>query len=88
MLEVVFCVGFILVGVDVYLVGVVIIFIIVYLVKFFGFDVGVMIFVLYNFYEFNGIKFFNFQGFKFFDQIEEKIEDIILNKKWDEVLYV
>lgn len=67
MLEAVFCVGFILVGVDVYLVGVVIIFIIVYLVKFFGFDVGVMIFVLYNFYEFNGIKFFNFQGFKFFD---------------------
>lgn len=85
MLEAALCAGLTSVGADVYLAGVVTTPAIAHLVKSLGFDAGVMISASHNPYEFNGIKFFNSQGFKLSDQIEEKIEDIILNKKWDEV---
>lgn len=85
MLEAALCAGLTSVGADVYLAGVVTTPAIAHLVKSHGFDAGVMISASHNPYEFNGIKFFNSQGFKLSDQIEEKIEDIILNKKWDEV---
>ena len=85
MLESALCAGLTSVGADVYLAGVVTTPAIAYLVKSQGFDAGVMISASHNPYEFNGIKFFNSQGFKLSDQIEDRIEDIILNKKWDEV---
>ncbi|ABP66230.1 phosphoglucosamine mutase [Caldicellulosiruptor saccharolyticus DSM 8903] len=85
MLEAALCAGLTSVGADVYLAGVITTPAIAHLVKSHGFDAGIMISASHNPYEFNGIKFFNSQGFKLSDQIEEKIEDIILNKKWDEV---
>ena len=46
-----------------------------------GCDAGVVISASHNPFEHNGIKIFNGQGFKLSDVLEEKIEDIILNKK-------
>ena len=40
-----------------------------------------MISASHNPFEFNGIKLFNEEGFKLPDEIEEKIEDIILDKE-------
>ncbi|HHW31800.1 MAG TPA: phosphoglucosamine mutase [Clostridiaceae bacterium] len=51
-----------------------------YLTKLYGADAGVVISASHNPYEFNGIKFFNNKGYKLSDEIEEKIEDLILNK--------
>ncbi|WAM34283.1 phosphoglucosamine mutase [Caldicellulosiruptor morganii] len=85
MLEAALCAGLTSVGADVYLAGVVTTPAIAHLVKSHRFDAGIMISASHNPYEFNGIKFFNSQGFKLSDRIEERIEDIILNKKWDEV---
>lgn len=42
---------------------------------------GVVISASHNPGEYNGIKFFNIDGLKLPDEVEEKIEDIILNKK-------
>lgn len=44
-------------------------------------DAGVVISASHNSYEFNGIKFFGGNGYKLPDDVENKIEDIILNKK-------
>ncbi|WAM34085.1 phosphoglucosamine mutase [Caldicellulosiruptor morganii] len=85
MLEAALCAGLTSVGADVYLAGVVTTPAIAHLVKSHRFDAGIMISASHNPYEFNGIKFFNSQGFKLSDRIEDRIEDIILNKKWDEV---
>ena len=45
-----------------------------------GCDAGVVISASHNPFEHNGIKIFNGQGFKLSDELEGKIEDIILNK--------
>lgn len=50
-----------------------------YLVRKYGFDAGVVISASHNPAEFNGIKFFDSQGFKLPDEIEERIEAIILD---------
>ncbi|WP_418779510.1 phosphoglucosamine mutase [Intestinimonas sp.] len=42
-------------------------------------DAGIVISASHNPFEHNGIKIFNGQGFKLSDELEEKIEDIILN---------
>lgn len=41
-------------------------------------DAGIVISASHNPFEHNGIKIFNGQGFKLSDQLEEKIEDIVL----------
>lgn len=43
-----------------------------------GADAGVVISASHNPFEHNGIKIFNGQGFKLSDELEEKIEDIVL----------
>ena len=50
-----------------------------YLVRHYKADAGVVISASHNSFEFNGIKFFNNKGFKLSDEIEERIESIILN---------
>lgn len=45
-----------------------------------GFDAGVMISASHNSFEHNGIKFFSSEGYKLSDDIEERIESIILDK--------
>lgn len=45
-----------------------------------GCDAGIVISASHNPFEHNGIKIFNGQGFKLSDELEGKIEDIILNK--------
>ncbi len=53
---------------------------IAYLVRKYSFDAGVVISASHNPAEFNGIKFFNTQGYKLSDELEERIEAIILDK--------
>ena len=43
-----------------------------------GADAGIVISASHNHFEHNGIKIFNGQGFKLSDELEEKIEDIVL----------
>ena len=45
-----------------------------------GCDAGIVISASHNPFEHNGIKIFNGRGFKLSDELEGKIEDIILNK--------
>ena len=45
-----------------------------------GCDAGVVISASHNPFEHNGIKIFNGQGFKLSDELENRIEDIILNQ--------
>ena len=42
-------------------------------------DAGIVISASHNPFEHNGIKIFNGQGFKLSDELEERIEDVILN---------
>lgn len=51
---------------------------IAYLTRFYECDAGVMISASHNPLEYNGIKFFNKDGYKLSDEIEERIEKIIL----------
>ena len=44
-----------------------------------GADAGVVISASHNPFEHNGIKIFNGMGFKLSDELEERIEDVILN---------
>lgn len=55
-----------------------------YLVTKYGYDAGVMISASHNPWEYNGIKIFGSDGFKLSDELEEKIEDLILG---DNVLF-
>lgn len=52
---------------------------IAYLTRLYNADAGVVISASHNPFEFNGIKFFNNQGYKLPDEIENKIEEIILD---------
>jgi len=52
---------------------------IAYLTRLYNADAGVVISASHNPFEFNGIKFFNNQGYKLPDEIEDKIEAIILD---------
>ncbi len=66
------------VGADVVLAGVIPTPAIAYLVRSENFDSGVMISASHNSFEYNGIKFFSGEGYKLSDEIEERIEAIIL----------
>lgn len=52
---------------------------IAYLTRHSGYDAGVVISASHNTMEYNGIKFFNSNGYKLADEIEDRIENIILN---------
>ncbi len=50
-----------------------------YLTRHMGLDAGVVISASHNPFEYNGIKFFDSRGFKLSDQLEDKIESLLLN---------
>ena len=50
-----------------------------YLTRHMGLDAGVVISASHNPFEYNGIKFFNGEGYKLSDQLEDRIESLMLN---------
>jgi len=78
MLEDALSAGILAVGGNVIKVGVLPTPAVAYLVKHYKADVGVVISASHNPFEYNGIKFFNGDGFKLDDDIEDRIEDIII----------
>ena len=81
MLESALAAGLCSVGADVYIAGVVPTPAVAYLVQKYGMDAGIMISASHNPYEYNGIKIFSGDGYKLPDAVEEKIEELILDKK-------
>lgn len=69
------------VGVDVMQLGVVPTPAVAYLVKAYNYDAGIMISASHNSFEYNGIKIFQSEGYKLPDELEEKIEKLILDDK-------
>ncbi len=69
------------VGADVLLLGVLPTPAVAFLVKEYGYDAGIMISASHNPCEYNGIKIFKSDGYKLPDEVEEKIESIILDGK-------
>jgi len=80
MLESAIAAGLCSVGADVTFLGVVPTPAVAYLVKEKGFDAGVMISASHNPCEYNGIKIFQSDGYKLPDELEDKIEEIILDE--------
>ena len=78
MLEDALSAGILSVGGNVIKVGVLPTPAVAYLVRHYNADVGVVISASHNPFEYNGIKFFNGDGFKLDDEIEDRIEDIII----------
>lgn len=79
MLECALAAGLCSVGADVLTLGVVPTPAVAYLVKKYNYDAGIMISASHNPCEFNGIKIFQGTGYKLPDEIEEKIEAMILD---------
>ncbi len=73
--------GFISMGMEVVLVGPLPTPAVPHLMRSLRADIGVMITASHNTYEYNGLKFFNSDGYKISTKLENKIENIILNKK-------
>ncbi len=71
--------GFCSVGADVLVLGVLPTPAVAYLVKKYRYDAGVMISASHNPCEYNGIKIFKSDGYKLPDELEERIEAIILD---------
>ena len=67
------------VGAEAVLAGVIPTPAIAHLVRSEGFDAGVMISASHNPFEHNGIKYFSVSGYKLSDEIENRIESIILD---------
>ncbi len=80
MLESAMAAGLCSVGASVVLLGVVPTPAVAYLVEKYKADAGVMISASHNSYEYNGIKIFSGDGFKLPDDLEERIESIILGE--------
>jgi len=83
MLESALIAGFCSVGASAIKLGVIPTPAVAYLTRMYKADAGVVISASHNKMEYNGIKFFNSEGLKLSDSIEEEIEDIILNDKFD-----
>ena len=66
-------------GADVLMLGTVPTPAVAYLVKKHGADAGVMISASHNPYDYNGIKIFGGEGYKLPDELEEKIESLVLD---------
>ena len=79
MLEAALVAGICSVGADAELVGVIPTPAIAYLTRYYQADAGIVISASHNSMEYNGIKFLDKDGFKLSDEIEEKIESIILD---------
>ncbi len=84
MLESALAAGLCSVGAEVILVGVIPTPAVAYLTRLYKADAGIVISASHNPMEYNGIKFFNNKGFKLSDEIEEKIESLILDN-YDEI---
>lgn len=80
MLENVLMVGLISIGMNVLLLGFVLMFVVGFLICLMWVDVGIMILVSYNLVVDNGIKFFGLDGFKLFDEVEVEIEVIVVSE--------
>lgn len=80
MLESAMTAGFCSVGASVVLLGVVPTPAVAYLVEKYKADAGVMISASHNSYEYNGIKIFSGDGYKLPDDLEERIESLILGE--------
>ena len=80
MLEAALAAGLCSVGADVLILGVVPTPAVAYLVRKYNYDAGVMISASHNPCEFNGIKIFQGTGYKLPDEIENRIEAIILDR--------
>ena len=81
MLETAMAAGLCSIGASVGTLGVVPTPAVAYLVEKYKADAGVMISASHNSFEYNGIKIFSGNGYKLPDDLEEKIEDIILGKE-------
>lgn len=79
MLEAALCAGLCSVGADACLLGVVPTPAVAYLVREYKADAGIMISASHNPHEYNGIKLFSESGYKLSDEIEERIESIVLD---------
>ncbi len=79
MLESALAAGLCSVGAEVILVGVIPTPAVAYLTRLYNADAGIVISASHNPMEYNGIKFFDNKGFKLSDEIEEKIESLILD---------
>ncbi|WP_053955201.1 phosphoglucosamine mutase [Inediibacterium massiliense] len=79
MLESALVAGILSTGSDCLCVGIVPTPAVAYLTRYYGADAGVVISASHNPVEYNGIKFFNEDGFKLADEVEDKIEELILN---------
>lgn len=86
MLECALAAGISSVGAEVGLLGYVPTPAVAYLTLKHGADAGVVISASHNPMEFNGIKAFNSKGFKLSDELEERVEEIILSDKPIEVM--
>ncbi len=71
--------GFCSVGTDVLVLGVLPTPAVAFLVKKYGYDAGIMISASHNPCEYNGIKIFKSDGYKLPDELEARIETIILD---------
>lgn len=80
MLENAMAAGLCSVGASVVLLGVVPTPAVAYLVEKYKADAGIMISASHNAYEYNGIKIFSGDGFKLPDDLEERIESLILGE--------
>lgn len=69
------------VGVDVILAGIIPTPAISYLVKYYGYDAGIMITASHNSYEYNGIKIFDENGYKLADALEDEIEEFVFGNE-------
>lgn len=80
MLESALVAGLCSVGADVITVGVMPTPAVAYLVKQYKADAGIMISASHNPYPYNGIKIFNGEGFKLHDDLENRIEALVLDE--------
>ncbi len=81
MLETALASGFMTMGMDVTLVGVIPTPGVAYLTRKHQYTCGVVISASHNPYEYNGIKFFSKEGYKLPDEVEEEMEAYILGEK-------
>ncbi len=80
MLEAALTAGLCSIGANVITLGVVPTPAVAHLVGKYKADAGIMISASHNTFEYNGIKIFNGDGYKLADDLEERIEDIILDR--------
>jgi phosphoglucosamine mutase len=85
MLESALIAGICSVGAEAVIAGVIPTAAVAYLNFHFGMDAGVMISASHNTLEYNGIKFFSSRGYKLPDEIEDRIENIIVSQS-EEIL--